>query len=97
MKTHSRLLSGLLALLLVFGLILPGMPASAQPDEPEAPNPPAVTGSLTMALRLDYAQPLEALTDHQVKAALYQGDEMLGEVPLSATARTPQAGPNIWS
>ncbi len=87
MKTHSRLLSGLLALLLVFGLILPGMPASAQPDEPEAPNPPAVTGSLTMALRLDYAQPLEALTDHQVKAALYQGDEMLGEVPLSATAQ----------
>ena len=81
MKTHTRLLSGLLAMLLAFGLLIPGIPASAQPEQGTGAG--SVTGSLTLALRLDYAQSLEALGAHQVKAALYRGEEKLGELPLS--------------
>ncbi|WP_322175240.1 M60 family metallopeptidase [Acutalibacter caecimuris] len=78
MKISTRILSGLLSVLLTLTLLLPAAPAASA--APEDSTPPR--GSLTAALRLDYPQPLEALQAHEVTAALYQNGEPLGEVPL---------------
>ena len=86
MKLRARILSALLAASLAWGTLTPAYaaaepsPPSAAPAEAETAAP--VLGSLTAALRLDYAQPLTALEARQVKVQLSSGGGSLGELPL---------------
>ena len=56
MKVHTRMLSALLAMVLVFSLSVPAFAAQDGNATPDA----SVTGEIRATLRLDYAQNLKA-------------------------------------
>ena len=93
MKLRARILSALLAASLAWGTLTPAYaaaepsPPSAAPAEAETAAP--VLGSLTAALRLDYAQPLTALEARQVKVQLSSGGGSLGESYPEKRRRRP--------
>ena len=79
MKLRTRILSALLAGALALSCALP---AGAQED-PLAPQAAApANGELKVNLRLDYAQPLTALQNHDVKVRISQNGSPLGSVNL---------------
>ena len=73
-KTGTRILSALLSAALVSGLLVPAPAAAAEVG---------VTGSVTAAVRLDYAQRLDELQERNVKVTLKKGGQSLGEVSLT--------------
>ena len=72
-KTKKRLLSALLAAALVSGLWIPAPAAAESP----------VTGSVTAAVRIDYAQRLDELQRRDLRLELRRGGQTLGTVPLT--------------
>ena len=72
-KTKKRLLSALLAAALVSGLWIPAPAAAESP----------VTGSVTAAVRIDYAQRLDELQRRDLRLELRRGGQTLGTVPLA--------------
>lgn len=74
-KTGKRLLSAALAAALVSGLWLPAPTPAAAAE--------SVTGSITAAVRIDYAQRLDELQDRGLRVELRQGGRTLGSVPLA--------------
>ncbi|MCI9264982.1 MAG: hypothetical protein HFF06_10510 [Oscillospiraceae bacterium] len=73
-KTKKRLLSALLAAALVSGLWVPAPASAAEPG---------VTGSVTAAVRIDYAQRLDELQRRNLQLELRRGNQTLGTVPLA--------------
>lgn len=84
MKVRQRFAAGLLALVMAASLALPAGAAEPQGTAPAAAAPEAnlATGQITAALRLDYAQTLDALQNHNVRAALLEGDTLVGDLGL---------------
>ena len=73
-KAGRRLLSATLAAALVSGLWLPAPAAAAESG---------VTGSVTAAVRVDYAQRIDELQRRELRVELRQGSRSLGSVPLT--------------
>ena len=73
-KTGKRLLSALLAAALTSGLCLPA---------PRAEAAGTVTGSVTAAVRIDYAQRLDELQSRNLTVELRRGTSAIGSVPLT--------------
>lgn len=73
-KAKTRMLSALVAASMMGSLYVP-VPAAAAGT--------GVTGSVTAAVRIDYAQRLDELQRRGVKAELRQGSRTLGSVPLA--------------
>ncbi len=84
MKLRARILSALMAAALSAGILFPTGPealAASRPDQQTAAAPAAL-GEIQAILRLDYAQPLEALKNHDVKVGIARNDVILEEVRL---------------
>lgn len=81
MKTTSRLL----ALLLIFAMLLSlGTAAlAAEPMALTAQADSAVTGSITVTLRIDYAQRLSELEARDLRLELFRGNASLGQIRLT--------------
>ncbi len=80
MKLRTRLLSAFMAAALLFS----GIPVQAA----ATPQADLVTGQLQATLRLDYAQSLDALQNHDVRVTLRRGEEELGQIELWDTEAT---------
>ncbi len=89
MKLRTRILSALLAGALALTWTLP---AGAQEDRPASQAAPAASGELKVNLRLDYAQPLTALQNHDVKVRVSQNGGLLGTVNLWELGETSSEG-----
>ena len=74
MKLRTRLLSAFMAAALLFS----GIPVQAA----ATPQADLVTGQLQATLRLDYAQSLDALQNHDVRVTLRRGEEELGQIEM---------------
>ena len=82
MKRFSRFLSALLCIAVLCSALPPAWAAPAG----------AASGSISLTLRLDYDQPIAQLQSRQVQVKLYQGQLLLGSLPLYQKADTTLSG-----
>ena len=82
MKRFSRFLSALLCIAVLCAALPPAWAAPAG----------AASGSISLTLRLDYDQPISQLQSRQVQVKLYQGQLLLGGLPLYQKADTTLSG-----
>ena len=73
-KAKTRMLSALIAASMMCSLYTPTL---------AAPAATGVTGSVTSAVRIDYAQRLDELQRRNVQVELRKGGQVLGSVPLA--------------
>lgn len=77
MKRYTRLLSLVLTVSMLLSLVL--VPAQAAEEKD------VVTGSISVTLRIDYAQTLSALAERKIQVELRRSGAALGQVSLSGT------------
>ena len=77
MKRYTRLLSLLLTVSMLLSMAL--IPVQAAEEDG------TVTGSISVTLRIDYAQTLSALAERNIQMELRRNGTALGQVALSGT------------
>ncbi len=93
MKVRIRMLSALLAASMLFSMSVPAW--AAEGDSGAAASQSAVAGEIRATLRLDYAQNMKAIKNHNVQAFLKPGFDSKPQFdPDSATTSDP--GFNLW-
>ena len=93
MKVRIRMLSALLAASMLFSMSAPAW--AAEGDSGAAASQSAVAGEIRATLRLDYAQNMKAIKNHNVQAFLKPGFDSKPQFdPDSATTSDP--GFNLW-
>lgn len=81
MKTTSRLLALLLTVAMLFSLSATALAADTAAQSAQADR--VVTGSITVTLRIDYAQRLSQLASRDLRLELFKGNASLGQIGLA--------------